>query len=487
MKEKTWQLTTLLILLIILITSFFLQLTSFPIRIWDESRLANNAQHMYLHGNWLITFYKGQPDMLNTKPPLMIWLQVAGMYIFGMNELAVRLPSAVAATCTGLLLWFFSKKYFNNSWIGFLAGCVFASTYAFIYIHAGRTGDYDALLILFMTAYCFSFFRYLNSTDKKYAWWFWICVTLAVMTKGVAGLLLLPALFFYSIFEKKAIRIFKKGSFYIGLIFFLIIIGGYYFLRERYDPGYLKAVYDGELTGRYFSTIDAHSHPFGYYFNNMRTWRDGYWFYFILPAFVAGLLSRDKRIKQISLFNLVIVLSYWLIISFANTKLEWYDLPLYPFLSLQTGLLIYLAWHRLNKYLSLKIWKPVIAVLLFSLIFFIPARQAENYIHHFKEQPWDIEPHKQGWLLHEYIKKKKNLDNYVFCYDGYDGQIDFYIKKLQAEGMLVQLQNTVENITGGKIVVVSQEKLNNDLLTKYLVKKIDGRFGCTIYQLPGNK
>jgi len=113
MKEKFWQITALLILIMILITSFFLQLTSFPIRIWDESRLANNAQHMYLHGNWLITFYKEQPDMLNTKPPLMIWLQVAGMYFFGMSELAVRLPSAIGCNLYRIIIVVFFKKIFQ--------------------------------------------------------------------------------------------------------------------------------------------------------------------------------------------------------------------------------------------------------------------------------------------------------------------------------------------------------------------------------------
>jgi len=338
-----------------------------------------------------------------------------------------------------------------------------------------------------MTAYCFSFFKYLNSAESKYCWWFWICLTLAAMTKGVAGLLLIPALFFYSLSERKVFSILKKGSFYTGLVFFLIIIGGYYFLREKYNPGYLNAVYNGELGGRYFSTIDAHSHPFGHYFNNMRSWRNNYWFYFILPAFVAGFVYRDRRIKKISLFNLLIVLSYWLIISLAKTKLEWYDLPLYPFLSLQTGILIYMILQALNNYLSTQTGKAIMAALLFSLVFFIPFRQTEKYIHHFREKPWDIEPHKQGYLLHDYIKKKKNLNNYVFCYEGYDGQIDFYIKKLQAEGTLVQLQNTVENISGRKMVVVSQEKLNNELVAKYAVEKIDARFGCIIYQLIGNE
>ena len=143
------------ILLLLLIFSFLYNLGFIPIRIWDEGRTATNALNMYLNGNWIVTYFDGMPDMWNTKPPLLIWLQVISMNVFGVSEWAVRFPSAMASILTGLVLWIFSTRYFNKPWLGFLAGAVFASTYPFIYNHAGRTGDFDELLTLFTTIYCF--------------------------------------------------------------------------------------------------------------------------------------------------------------------------------------------------------------------------------------------------------------------------------------------------------------------------------------------
>lgn len=67
-----------------------------PIILWDESRLAVNALEMHQRGWSLLTTYGFDPDLENTKPPLMIWLMNASVAIFGRSELALRLPSMAA-------------------------------------------------------------------------------------------------------------------------------------------------------------------------------------------------------------------------------------------------------------------------------------------------------------------------------------------------------------------------------------------------------
>jgi len=84
-------------LLLLVSIPIFQRLDFYTIRIWDESRLAINAYEMYHSGNYLIPTYKGEPDMWSTKPPLMIWVQVLSMKLFGVNEMGIRLPSALAA------------------------------------------------------------------------------------------------------------------------------------------------------------------------------------------------------------------------------------------------------------------------------------------------------------------------------------------------------------------------------------------------------
>ena len=98
----------------------FGHLDTLPIRIWDESRQAINAYEMYHNSDYIVTHFEGKPDMWNTKPPFLIWTQVILMKTIGINELAVRLPSAFAAFFTCLALLLFSIKYLKNFWFGFI-------------------------------------------------------------------------------------------------------------------------------------------------------------------------------------------------------------------------------------------------------------------------------------------------------------------------------------------------------------------------------
>ncbi|HAS36874.1 MAG TPA: hypothetical protein DCS15_10340 [Flavobacteriales bacterium] len=92
----------------------FGHLNSLPLRYWDELRLAISAWEMLEHGQYLVPHYFGEPDLWNTKPPLMVWAQVFFMKTIGVNEMAVRLPSAISAFLTCVAILVFSKKYIKS-------------------------------------------------------------------------------------------------------------------------------------------------------------------------------------------------------------------------------------------------------------------------------------------------------------------------------------------------------------------------------------
>src|SRR5690606_31525207 len=133
-----------LLLAILIYLPLFEFLDSLTIQIWDEARLAINAYEMLNNGNFIVTYFEGEPDMWNTKPPLLIWFQVLFMKILGVNELAVRLPSAIAALFTCITLLVFSLKYFKRFWFGFIVVFILVTSSGYVNIHASRTGDYDA-------------------------------------------------------------------------------------------------------------------------------------------------------------------------------------------------------------------------------------------------------------------------------------------------------------------------------------------------------
>jgi 4-amino-4-deoxy-L-arabinose transferase-like glycosyltransferase len=485
MTRARGTLASLSCLLPLLIFSFFVKLPSLPIRAWDEARNANSALEMYLHHHWLAPTYDRVPDMWNTKPPLLIWLQVAAMHLFGIGELSVRLPSALAALATGVLLWAFCDRYCGKPWTGFLAGAVLASTVAYIFVHAGRSGDYDALLTLFLTAYALSAFLYTVNGDRKWIGAFWLFATLAALTKGVAGLTLFPAVVLFVIVERRFVRLLRDPAVYAGGIGFLLVIGGYFLLREHDNPGYWNAVMANDVFGRYVEGLGAAGRfPFLFYVG-MILIRDPYWIYFLLPAFLAGVLSGSPPLRRVSLFNLIVVISFWLTISLGRTKLEWYALPLYPFFSLQIGILLGVVWERLAVHIGRTGLRRVAAGVFAAAVFSVPLVQVARYVFKADEDPWDVELEAQAHFLQHSIRTGADLRNYVFCYGGYNGPANFYVKLLRARGVYVEARGPVRNLAPGMHVVVSEEKARGDLEAMYTVQRIEERLGCTVYSVQG--
>src|SRR5579862_756970 len=89
----------------------------------DEGRNATAALEMSESGNWIVPMFNGQ--LRSHKPALLYWLQVASYHAFGVNEFAARLPSALAALLTVLLVYELGRHMFNAA-TGLLAGLILA-------------------------------------------------------------------------------------------------------------------------------------------------------------------------------------------------------------------------------------------------------------------------------------------------------------------------------------------------------------------------
>ncbi len=96
---------------IIIAPLFFWGLDFLPVMHFDKGRLAINALEMYNNGFSIHTTFYNEVDFWNTKPPLMIWLEVASMKTFGFNLIAFRLP---AAFLVGLLVLYYFILFYQK-------------------------------------------------------------------------------------------------------------------------------------------------------------------------------------------------------------------------------------------------------------------------------------------------------------------------------------------------------------------------------------
>src|SRR5262245_9418360 len=110
----------------------------------DEGNNAEAAREMRERDNWVIPTFNYQLRV--DKPALLYWLQIAAYEQFGVNEFSARLPSALAALLTLLLVYELGRHMFGAA-AGLLAGVVLASSALFC--GSAHFANPDALLNAF--------------------------------------------------------------------------------------------------------------------------------------------------------------------------------------------------------------------------------------------------------------------------------------------------------------------------------------------------
>jgi len=473
-----------LLLLLLISIPLFANLGTLPIRLWDESRLAINSYEMLHNKNYFIPYYNGIPDMWNTKPPFLIWLQVISMKLWGVNELAVRLPSVLAALGTCFVLLYLSKRQFTNYLFGFIAVFVLICSSGYMDVHASRTGDYDALLTLFTTCSGLFFFFYCEKKRPKDIYLFFLFTTLAVLTKSIAGLLFLPSFLIYSILNKQLIPILKDKHLYIGLFIFAGIVLFYYLMRESHNPGYISAVIKNEFGGRYFKVIERHDYGYLYYARTLIKERFTYWVLFLPLGLLVGLTGKNAGIKRITSFSFLMVFTYFLVITLAKTKLEWYDVPMYPFLSILVTVFIYHLINVLNynRWLLRTLKNNIASYLLIILIFAFPYQQILAKTLHPTENPEDKTFYKIEYYLRDALNGKKNVQGEYVVYAGYNANILFYIRLLQDNGVKVNFKSRTK-LDDGDLIIVSQNYMKHFIEKNYSFETIKTEGNIVFYKI----
>lgn len=459
-------------------------LDTLPIRIWDEARIAINAYEMHKDGDLIVTHFQSQPEMWNTKPPLLIWMQVFLMKTIGVNELAIRLPSAFAAFGTCLALLFFSIRYLKKFWLGFIAVLTLITCDAYIHMHLARTGDYDALLTLFTTLGSLLFYSYCETKKTKYLYLFFLSLTLAVLTKGVAGLLFTPALGIYCLLQKQVVPLLKNKHFYTGLISFLVIAIGYYLLREWKNPGYIAIIQENELGGRFLVSQGNQKFNFWFYYENFINYRLSDRYLLVPAGIILGIASKDARIRKFALFILLIAVTYFLIVSTAKTKLEWYDAPLFPFLSFAIAFFVNFVFELIKN--SSKINETInynaLGLVFLFLVFYTPYHKIFLKTYQPTEYSWETEFYRIGHYLKASIAGKHDLNGKAIVYDGYDLQHLFYVHILNDKGVNLS-RKSIRDLKTGDQIIACQDTIKNHIKKYFNYKELEKYHSVVTYQL----
>ncbi len=121
----------------------------------NESLRAAVAAEMLRTGDWIVPHLYGEP--LLTKPPGMyIAIALCSLPLGHVSEFSARLPSALAATATVFLVyWYFARELGARG--GFLAALILPLSK--LWLEKASSGDIDMLLVFWTTAAILLFLR----------------------------------------------------------------------------------------------------------------------------------------------------------------------------------------------------------------------------------------------------------------------------------------------------------------------------------------
>ncbi|MDY7095131.1 MAG: glycosyltransferase family 39 protein [Acidobacteriota bacterium] len=190
----------------------------------DEPRYAEVAREMVASGEFLVPHLNG--EIYAQKPPLLFWAIAASGAVLGeIGPAAARLPSALAATATLLLVFELGILLFGLR-AAWLAVAVLATAARILW--QGRVGQIDMLLVSLVTLAMTCWVRgYLATEDRqRYRWYlgFFAAAGFATLAKGPVGLL--PPLLSIVAFllftgQRQALRQLRVGR---GLLLWLAVV-----------------------------------------------------------------------------------------------------------------------------------------------------------------------------------------------------------------------------------------------------------------------
>jgi 4-amino-4-deoxy-L-arabinose transferase-like glycosyltransferase len=176
-----------------IVVGLFLNLGAMPLFDVDEGAFGEATREMLARGDYVSTWLNGQPRF--DKPILIYWLQAASVRLLGLNEFALRLPSALAACGWIAAIGLFARRFSahdndhgGDRACGFAAAFLAATTAGVTVI--GRGAIADALLNLFLALSMFDIYRYAADPHARPFWrrraFLWIA--LGLLTKGPVAL-----------------------------------------------------------------------------------------------------------------------------------------------------------------------------------------------------------------------------------------------------------------------------------------------------------
>ena len=245
-----------IVLGVVLLVSFFVGLGGYALENVNEGLYGEIPREMLLRGDYLIPHLNFVPYI--EKPPLLYWLTAIFYQLFGVSEFTARLVPAISAASVCIVMRNFARKI-NLNHTGYTTALILGSSVGMILL--ARVLIFDMLLCALLAA-CFTQFYYWYTFEHQYyIRMAYVFAGLAVMTKGLMVLVLLPVIVFsFLLWERAPARKFRAFFDVVGIMMFLAITVPWHVAASLRQPDFSWQYFINEHLMRFIDAREPHDY-----------------------------------------------------------------------------------------------------------------------------------------------------------------------------------------------------------------------------------
>jgi 4-amino-4-deoxy-L-arabinose transferase-like glycosyltransferase len=262
------------------------------------------------------------------KQPLFLWQIALSISIFGVNELAVRLPSVILSSFLVLLTYRIGTLTFNQR-TGYIAAILISTSYYIVMLISGDMGiDHDDISFMFyITASIWAWIEYEQNPRTKWILAMGVFSGAAILCKWLTGIFVFGLFGFSHLVIRRDFftkRILIALSWSIGVC--ILVVAPWQIYIHCAFP--IEAAFEQSYSARHFTeVIENHQEHFWFYIDWLK------YHYRLLQAFIfigiAVTLLRNKRLylNASLLFGIFMV---YIFFTLAATKMANYVIMVMP-------------------------------------------------------------------------------------------------------------------------------------------------------------
>ena len=330
--------------------------------LYDNPLLPNNPEnwcgnHMWVH-----------------KLPLPLWFISGSIGIFGVNEIAVRLPSIVLSTI-GIYLTYYIFKYLYGKREALLAAFFYSISGFIIEITVARVPtDHVDLFFLFFTELSIFFVILYLKTGKRYIHiLIGLGIGCAILCKWLPALIVVP-IWFILVWKKDTIKDIVINLFIILFFTLIVFLPWQIYIYSAFPK---ETIFENQqYFNRFFKVLDGRGGNLFYYLENVQR-NVNVFVYISIIWFIFITIKRKKEEKYWAV--VVWFLLPYIFFSILATKMQGYVLFVVPALFIMIS---HFFWEMVDKINKIKY--SLLLKLLLAGILIYPVYYSVNRINPFR-------------------------------------------------------------------------------------------------------